>query len=418
MDAVAVVYCRVMTQEAVVIGAGIQGCCAALELRRLGYHVTLVEASAAAMSRASLRNEGKIHFGFVYGNEPSRATARLMLDAALRFAPLLDRWVGPMDWISLRSEPFTYAVMHDSLVPPAELFAHYDALNDDYLSWRSVGLGEYLGDDPEPFWRPAKQVPAGLGRAPAVAAVAETCERAIDLIAVRKRIVGAIADDTGIVLRLGRRVRTVERGSTGFTVTGHGQDGVAWSAPADVVVNCAWDGRLAIDASLGVVPSRPWVYRLKYRVLGELPTALHGLPSLTFVLGPYGDIVRAAGRATYLSWYPTCMADWSSDLSPPASWSGPCGGDARGAGTEIGRRTLDAFERVVPGMSGFSIAQVDAGVIFAWGSTDIGEADSELHQRNDIGPLHQDGYVTMDTGKLTTAPLFAERLGALLGSPS
>lgn len=66
-------------------------------------------------------------------------------------------------------------------------------------------------------------------------------------------------------------------------------------------------------------------------------------------------------------------------------------------------------------MSGFSITQVDAGVIFAWGSTDIDEADSELHQRHDIGLLHHDGYVSMNTGKLTTAPLFAERLGALLG---
>ena len=49
---------------------------------------------------------------------------------------------------------------------------------------------------------------------------------------------------------------------------------------------------------------------------------------------------------------------------------------------------------------------VDAGVIFAWGATDISDRDSELHRR-DAGVESIDGYHSVNTGKLTTAPLFA-----------
>ena len=89
---------------------------------------------------------------------------------------------------------------------------------------------------------------------------------------------------------------------------------------AAYVVNCLWDGRLQIDRQLNLVPKAPWVYRLKYRVLGRVAPALRALPSLTFVLGRYGDVVLRSDGSVYLSWYPTDMRGWSTDLAPPASW--------------------------------------------------------------------------------------------------
>jgi hypothetical protein len=46
-------------------------------------------------------------------------------------------------------------------------------------------------------------------------------------------------------------------------------------------------------------------------------------------------------------------------------------------------------------------------VIFAWGSTDIDDPSSELHRRDVIGVGSHDGYHTVNTGKLTTAPVIA-----------
>ena len=49
-----------------------------------------------------------------------------------------------------------------------------------------------------------------------------------------------------------------------------------------------------------------------------------------------------------------------------------------------------------------------AGIIFAWGRSDIDDPASGLHQRYAIGPRSRGRYHTVDTGKLTMAPLFGK----------
>ena len=53
-------------------------------------------------------------------------------------------------------------------------------------------------------------------------------------------------------------------------------------------------------------------------------------------------------------------------------------------------------------------AEVKGGVIFAWGNSDISDPESELHQRHDVGVRSYGRYHSIDTGKLTLAPLFAK----------
>jgi hypothetical protein len=52
-------------------------------------------------------------------------------------------------------------------------------------------------------------------------------------------------------------------------------------------------------------------------------------------------------------------------------------------------------------------AELAGGVIFAWGSTGIDDRRSGLHNRFAIGPRTVGRYHSVDTGKLTTAPLHA-----------
>jgi hypothetical protein len=150
------------------------------------------------------------------------------------------------------------------------------------------------------------------------------------------------------------------------------------------------------------------VHRLKYRVLVDLPPSFRRLPSMTFVLGAYGDVVTYADGPAYVSWYPECMRGWSRAARPPDDWAAAC----RGAVPEaeqaaIGRRALVAFAALVPGLAEARVRHVDAGVIFAWGERDITARESELHRRDEIGVTSVDGYHSVNTGKLTTAPLFA-----------
>ena len=77
-----------------VLGAGIQGVCVSFALAKAGYTVTLVDRAPQPLLRASLRNEGKLHLGFVYCNDPDRITPALMLRSAFAFGPLLEHWLG------------------------------------------------------------------------------------------------------------------------------------------------------------------------------------------------------------------------------------------------------------------------------------------------------------------------------------
>jgi hypothetical protein len=65
---------------------------------------------------------------------------------------------------------------------------------------------------------------------------------------------------------------------------------------------------------------------------------------------------------------------------------------------------------MLPALAGFKIQTVDAGIIAAWGTTDIDDPRSALHERHEIGVHDHDGWFSVDTGKLTTAPLFAQQL--------
>ena len=54
--------------------------------------------------------------------------------------------------------------------------------------------------------------------------------------------------------------------------------------------------------------------------------------------------------------------------------------------------------------------ELTAGIIFCWGATDIDDPESELHSRHAAGVYAHDGYFSVNTGKFTTAPLFADQL--------
>ena len=168
-----------------VLGAGLQGICAALAARERGHDVILLEQDRRPMNRASLRNEGKIHLGFIYANDRSLRTARLMLTSALEFTPLLDRWLpGRFDWTTLRSRPFVYLVMRDSLVDPDLLFAHYDGVATAVGS--ELKGRQYLG---APLGAPWQRVPVPSFVNPdRVVAAVETEEAAIDVYAFRHTI--------------------------------------------------------------------------------------------------------------------------------------------------------------------------------------------------------------------------------------
>lgn len=395
--------------DVLILGAGLQGTGVALELARRGIPVTLLDRDEAPMNRASLRNEGKIHLGFIYANDRSLATAFLQLDGALVFRRTLARWIErDADWLSL-STPFYYLVARDSVVAPDALARHYAAVEERSrrLFERDAEL-DYLGEQPDRLVRPLAQDELAAFFDPArFAAGFATAERAIDTEPLAMCLRRAVAASPQVTFLASHAARTIAEERNGFWVEGDAVDG-AWRIHANQVVNATWEGRVVLDRQLGIPPPANLLHRLKYRVIATLPRELHMAPSVTMVLGRYGDVVVRRDGTAYLSWYPAGLRGWSHDVEPPAAWTPACRGEVPlGLAQEIAAEILAGIDDWFPGIARCEPRLVDAGAIVALGRSDVDDAASALHDRSRIGVTSRGGYHSVDPGKLTTAPLFA-----------
>lgn len=385
-----------------VIGGGIQGTCLAMELVTRGVDVDLIEASPVVMDGASRHNEGKIHLGFVYANDPSYRTAQLMIRAADRFQPLMRRWLGSgFDDLPV-STPFNYAVHVGSLLSADHLAGIYSDIGQ---MMRGMVDGSYFGvEDPDVVVRLGR---SDHGYGPAVDTVFSTRELALHPDPLADLVAKTVADAEGIGVLTGATVIGADVAARRLEIAG--LDGTTtWLGPYDHIVNCAWGGRPAIDEAAGLGHRSPWTFRMKYFLLASAPAGLQPIPSTTVVLGSFGDIVDYGNGEHYLSWYPAGRLGWSTDLAPP-KW--PTRPDIA-VGARIAGETLANLESVLPAVSRFTdrfrvALDVRGGVIYALGATDLDDPDSELHTRSKIGLRSQGRYHSVDTGKYTTAPLFA-----------
>ena len=392
-----------------VLGAGLQGACIAFELARHGVAVDLYDKADQCMSGASLHNEGKVHLGYVYANDPTRRTARTMIEGALAFAPLLRGWIGSALDRAQVSTPFDYVVHRDSLLDVAQVEEHFDACHD--IATRALAGAEpdYFGSDPRvaPRRLTARES-AGRYDPAAVQAAYATSEVAIDPRGLASVVRERLARDARIRCRTRTEVLAVARDSDGVDVQS-ASAGTSTTERYDHVVNALWDGRLAIDATAGVHPDRPWLYRVKHFLRLE-PGAAPGLGSTTMLLGEFGDVVTYDDGGVFLSWYPVGRRGTSRDLRPPA-WPlvlDAATQDVVRQATAAGLAEALVAVRDLP-TTALGAGSVQAGIIVAHGHTDIDDAQSALHERHAIGPRTFGRYHTVDTGKLTMAPLFALR---------
>ena len=361
------------------------------------------------MNRASLRNEGKIHLGLIYANDGTRRTAFTQLDGALRFRAIVERWLGQARTWLARSTPFHYMVARDSVLDRACLARHYDAVEVHCrLALAADPALDYLGERPDRLVRPLAE--ADWQRhflADRFEAGFATEEVAIDVDRFARAIRAAIVEAPGLTFLPSHRVRQVTRVADGFLLEG---DGVAgpWRLGAGQVVNAAWERRLAIDRQLGLEPPPLLLHRLKYRVIARLPRELRSGPSVTMVLGRYGDVVVRDDGTAYLSWYPAGLQGWSDAIEPPEAWDAPGRGEVpREVAHRIATSTLAGIDSWYPGMGRSEPLAVDAGAIVALGRSDVDDAGSGLHDRSHIGVTSSGGWHSVDPGKLTTAPCFA-----------
>ena len=397
-----------------ILGAGNTGTCAALEVARRGHDVDLYDQSNGPVRMASFHNEGKVHMGILYAKDRSLRTAELMIRGALAFAPLLDRWVGfDRDRLQI-STPFHYGVHKGTMVGVDELKAHYASCQRLFDALHLASGHRYLNMDQSLRIEElnASEIDSIVSREYFVT-MFRTSERAVDprTLAVLLRE-AALANPRihGVWAARISAVSAIDDGRLAVSFRKDGEDNVE---VYDQVANTLWHGRLSIDATMGLGQEHPWMYRYKFanRVLVPLDGVI---PSITCVLGPFGDIVNYGTNGLFLSWYPEGMIATSRALEPP-DWESELTPERR---LEVFQRSLAAWTKRCPALRSlrFRTSDVDpgGGIIFAWGDTDVDDPGSLLHERYEIGVHSYGNYHTVNTGKYTMTPWIgmktAERL--------
>lgn len=386
-----------------VLGAGIMGASTALLLAEAGCDVVLFDAAPLPMSGASRWNEGKIHLGFLYAGDPSLATARHVIPGGLAFAPLLSRLIG-QDLSEAGGQPEdVYLVHHASVAAPDAMAAYHDAVS---------GLVDDAGAPGLRSRRLSGAELSALSGSDAVAAGFAVPERSVDTNWVADRLEAALAASPRVELRCGVRVLAARPDGP--------EDGpwrIATDPPEaggrfDWVVNALWHGRPAVDATAGLPEPAPFTQRHRVSLFVHAPGAEErgGLVAV----GPFGDMKSYGGGRFYLSWYPAglLVETVSAEVADPPAPDAAAVIAATRAGLSPllpgAARVLDAAEEVV----------VAGGWVFAVGRGSLADPASALHRRDAFGVQRRGRYLSVDTGKYSTAPWLAARIADAIAGTS
>lgn len=399
------------TSTIAVLGAGIQGVTIAMELASRGLTVELFDCEPIALSQASYWNEGKIHLGYIYANDEPRRTAYKMLLGALTFFDFFERHDISLDEHCI-SEPFIYAVHKNSLKCPDECKFHYDSVDNLYndLSFerKSLNYPRLNGVLKSP--KLSKTQLNNLFDDKYISAAFQTQERSINTKILAEKLKFLINDNKYIVCRFNHEVSDIQINSDRFSIISN--DGLSFGS-YKTVINALWANRLKLDASVGIRPNRPWMFRYKLALHTQAQLSkMH--PSTSIVSGGYGDAVKYSDGSAYYSWYPAGKILQTGDISGPGNWTGR---DRSLDGT-IRFDTIENLISIAPYLEKYTdemqSAELAGGTIFNWGEGDVNIRASEVHQRFDIGIARYGNYYSVDTGKYTMAPSFAMELADMI----
>ncbi|GAC1341190.1 MAG: hypothetical protein NVSMB20_17320 [Bradyrhizobium sp.] len=378
------------------------GCSLALFLARNRSHVSLFEEAAEPFTGASRWNEGKIHLGYLYAGDPSLDTARKLIDGGLLFRDLIGELLQQDTSPAVSPRDDIYLAHRSSIVDANSMSGYFDAVSGLIRSHPSAD--RYFSDltHAGPIGLTAAEL-RNVTRSESIVAGFRVPERSVLTNWIADRYVAAIKAEPSIELRSNVRIEAVAHSADKWRVS---------ASPAipdafDVIVNCLWHGREAVDRASGFAAKASqssYRYRASAFLRCRQPCQL---PSAVLAVGAFGDIKNYNGRDLYLSWYGEGLIEDRID-SPSAIDIDAHAKDRIFAGTV--NRLSEYFPELADIVRQPASLDVAGGWVVAHGTGSLDDPLSALHRRDRFGISRFGSYFSVDTGKYSTAPWLARRL--------
>lgn len=394
-----------------ILGAGIMGSSLALFLARKGADVTLFDKAKEPFSAASRWNEGKIHLGYLYAADPSLRTAEHVMPGGLKFRPLVEELLETSIEPAITQENDIYLCHRNSVVKPEAMESYMQQVTQklhthpdmaQYLTNSLNGQLKHLNKNELAKVSDSSDIITGFS----------VPEYSVITTWIADRFVEAIHAEKRIKLQMKTKIEAISSSSGSSEGPWDIHTSVGMFASYDYVINALWQGRMAIDQTVGLQPSGVWTNRFRQSLFVRTSELVH-TPCAIIATGPFGDIKNYNGRDFYLSWYPDGLRVESSDISPPEldSLNMPNYDFLSNSIFNHLQAYLPWAERIRECAERIS---VEGGWVFAAGSGQLSDPSSSLHKRSDYGIFRQGSYLSIDTGKYSTAPLLAKSLANTL----
>lgn len=292
-----------------IVGGGIAGVSAALELAEAGYEVEILEARDQLLRGSSDNTPCRVGVGLHYIDS---ATAKEYLRNTIQFLRRYKGYLLEVDEALIGSD---YVVTPDSQHPYYELAGTHAAIVEEYKRLITEDPENKLLGEPDGIiqMRPDTPHVNPLKKQGAY----KTVEQILDWPRLRVDLIQQVAENSRISVRYDTTVSAFENSGSDvaepFTLT----LSTGESIPAEEIVNCAWQNTEKLNTGLNIPYHEERTCRLKGMAEIQMPVSLQDMRTTFFCFGAHCAITNTGDGKAFVTWEPVTNMQQSTELTLP-----------------------------------------------------------------------------------------------------